>query len=83
MSRRDVARLIIRMRHLLILGLIARLVDDAAAERWHGAEFNAAEARLPLYVTVNNGLYRYINAPASRKINREGILAQSSKGINL
>lgn len=82
-NRREVARVIVRLRRLLILGLIARMVDDDEAELFHIREFTELANCLPLRITIGAGLVKYVETPAYRKIDREGLLAQNTKGLDL
>lgn len=83
MNRRQLAHLILALRRLIIAGLIARLREDRPAERLVGDEFTKLANRLPLRATLHGGLERYISHPAGRKIDREGLLAQTQNGMDL
>lgn len=72
---RVIAIQIIRARKLLVRGMIARLMEDKAAEAHHEAEFARAVNTLPLALRVNAGDERRIAQPAIRRLKRVGVLA--------
>jgi len=74
---REVALCIARLRSLIIAGMIADLKGDDSGHNKLAAEFEALAQTLPLQVVVFGGLNKRVVGPATRKIEREGILAQN------
>lgn len=73
-STRDIAALIIQMRRALVRGTVASLGDRPTKQILNS--YARAQDRIPLSVLANGGLERRVIEPATRKIMREGILAQ-------
>ena len=80
MNKRELARQIIGLRRLLIAGLIADLKDEHAEHvKLHDEFVRNAKARPVVLLLLTEGLNKRVVDPATRKISREGILAQSPK----
>lgn len=77
MRTREIALRIVRLRRLLQLGMVAELMDDTVEYDRLLAEFEAQSAKFPLWLTFTNALETRVAAPSRRKVEREGILAQS------
>ena len=77
MSMREIALRIVRLRRLLQLGMVAELMDDVDEYDRLLAEFESQSAKLPLWLTLSNALVSRVSEPSRRKVEREGILAQS------
>lgn len=83
MNARAVARDIVRLRVLLIAGMIAELADDPEGRALAGAEFESRAGQLPVAVAARGGLTRRVYEPAMRKVRREGILAQGGSHLTI
>jgi len=77
MSAREVAEIVVRMRALLNAGMIAELKGDDDEHARLLFDFEQLAAALPLRVVWGGGIARRVIDPARRKVDREGILAQS------
>lgn len=78
MTHRETAVRIVLLRKLLIEGLVAELTDDTPKHEDARRVFTRLADSLPLGILWREGLERRVVAPAHRKIEREGILAQNS-----
>lgn len=73
--KRAIALRIVTLRKLLLAGMVAELLDDVLAYDKLLAQFEQQTRKLPL--TLQHNLEKRVSEPARRKIEREGILAQS------
>ena len=80
MNPREVALCIARLRSLIIAGMIADLKGDDSENDKLAAEFEALAQTLPFQLIIFGGLDKRVVNPATRKIEREGILAQNEGG---
>ena|GEM_PF-6279673 len=80
MNPREVALCIARLRWLIIAGMIADLKGDDSENDKLAAEFEALAQTLPFQLIIFGGLDKRVVNPATRKIEREGILAQNEGG---
>lgn len=76
MTTRAVARDIVALRRALIARLAAELADDEPARNLAQLQLLTIPAAWPLGIQMRVDLDRYVQQPAQRKIDREGILAQ-------
>lgn len=70
--------MIVSMRRLVVLGMIAELTDQADEYDRLLAAFDEIARDLPLWVVWRDGVSDRVIEPSRRKVDREGILAQSS-----
>jgi hypothetical protein len=73
-SLRDIAAVIIVMRKALIRGTVSTLGDRPTKKIM--TTYANAQDRLPVSVLAMGGLEKRVIEPCTRKIMREGILAQ-------
>lgn len=76
-TERTEARWIIRARHCLIAGEVAKAKGDIYTYSQWEARFEDAWAELSIFVRRNE--QRYISLPAKRMIEREGLLAHNGR----
>lgn len=77
MNVREIAQTLVELRRLLNLGMIAELSDRAEEYDRLLATFDELASKLPMWVVWRDGLALRVIQPATRKVEREGILAQS------
>lgn len=78
-TRRELARRILRARHCLIAGEVAKVKGDQYEYAQWEARFDDVWRSLPVAVRLPALLSKYILLPAERQIRREGILAQNGR----
>lgn len=79
MTPRQIARVHLALRALLMRVLVARAygVENAAQEAL--AQMDATVASLPFWLRTDAALSRYVQAPVDRWVDRHGVLAAAQR----
>lgn len=75
-ERRDIARLLVQMRRLLIASVVAELFEDKLKHRHCLDAMDDLWSIVPLPLKIRGGLERRVGAPVRRKLDRETLLGQ-------
>lgn len=73
------ATLIVALRRLLMDGMVAHVRGDDLEHERLCRKFEREAHQLPLWLAVGGGLTRHVLDPCTRKVTREGILAQQQR----